>query len=250
MTCGYRLVLLTVAALTNASVLASVGISGSVAENITRPAQYRSDTAPYIVLAQAPSDPKNQPKKPPPPAPAPPARVIAPTAAPRVVAPVVAPKVIAPAAAPKFVAPPGGPKVVGPANNPNLIAPGNNRNFVAPRSSGQRVIGPGGTGPSGNAARALAIRGANNTAIDGRNFSVRRGSYRAYRGGYWRTFVGVGTLGAILYGGYRYFPYAYIDAPPEFCDGETEDGCQLQWQEVQTLEGPLDFQCVAYCPWQ
>jgi hypothetical protein len=121
----------------------------------------------------------------------------------------------------------------------------NNPNFVAPRNGRQRTVGP-----SGIAARSLAIRGASRTTIAGRNFSVRRGSYRAYRGGYWRTFVGVSTLGAILYGGYRYYPYAYIDAPPDLCQGETEDGCQLQWQQVQTLEGPPDFQCVAYCPWQ
>ena len=238
----YRLVLATAGALTSASLLA--GASDSIAGNVARPAQDRSATAPYIVLAQATTDPKNQPKKPPPPPPArpvaPPARVIAPTVAPKIVAPVVAPKVVAPTAAPKFVAPTG-PKVVSPTtSNPAFV----------PRSSGQRAIGPGGPSPGGNAARALAIRGANNTAIAGRNFSVRRGSYRAYRGGYWRTFVGLGTLGAIFYGGYRYYPYAYIDAPPEFCDGETEDGCQLQWQEVQTLEGPTDFQCVAYCPWQ
>jgi hypothetical protein len=239
-----RLVLAAAVALTSACLLSVASGSGSIAGNTAQSLQDRSAVGPNIVLAQATTDPKNQPKKPPPQPPVravtPPARVIAPTVAPKVVAPVVAPKVVAPVATPKFVAPTG-PKVVSPTtNNPVFV----------PRSSGQRAVGPGGAGPGGNAARALAIRGANNTAIAGRNFSVRRGSYRAYRGGYWRTFVGVGTLGAILYGGYRYYPYAYIDAPPDLCEGETEDGCQLQWQEVQTLEGPPDFQCVAYCPWQ
>jgi hypothetical protein len=238
MNCEYRLVLLAAAALISASVLAGAAVTGSVADNVTPSAQDRSSAAPSIVMAQTntQNQNQNQQKKP-----APPAKTIAPAAAPKFVAPAPTPKVLAPAAAPKFAAPvPSGPKVVSPTNNPNFV----------PRSSGQRTLGPGGPGPGGNAARALAIRGANNTAIGGRNFSVRRGSYRAYRGGYWRTFVGVGTLGAILYGGYRYYPYAYIDAPPDLCEGETEDGCQLQWQEVQTLEGPLDYQCVAYCPWQ
>jgi hypothetical protein len=44
--------------------------------------------------------------------------------------------------------------------------------------------------------------------------------------------------------------YADIDAPSSLCDGQTEDGCQLRWQEVKTLEGPEQYQCVAYCPWQ
>jgi hypothetical protein len=28
------------------------------------------------------------------------------------------------------------------------------------------------------------------------------------------------------------------------------EGCQLRWQAVPTIEGPTEFQCVAYCPWQ
>jgi hypothetical protein len=70
------------------------------------------------------------------------------------------------------------------------------------------------------------------------------------RGGHWRTFVGLGTLGAIMFGTAYYYPYAYIDAPASYCEGLTEDGCQLQWRAVPTLEGPTEFQCVAYCPWQ
>ena len=123
--------------------------------------------------------------------------------------------------------------------------PPGNPNFVAPRNNAQRNVAP-----FAGAASTATIRGSSTAAIAGQNYSIRRGSYRAYRGGYWRTFVSVGTLGIIMYGGYRYYPYAYIEAPPEYCEGETEDGCQLQWREVQTFEGPLDFQCVAYCPWQ
>ena len=32
--------------------------------------------------------------------------------------------------------------------------------------------------------------------------------------------------------------------------GITEDGCELMWQEVETIEGDVINQCVAYCPWQ
>jgi len=32
--------------------------------------------------------------------------------------------------------------------------------------------------------------------------------------------------------------------------GLTEDGCELMWQPVETVEGDLVDQCVAYCPWQ
>ena len=94
------------------------------------------------------------------------------------------------------------------------------------------------------------IRGANRASIAGRNYSIWRGSHRVRRGGQWRTFVGLSTLGAIMFGTAYYYPYAYIDAPAPYCEGLTEDGCELQWRAVPTLEGPTEFQCVAYCPWQ
>jgi hypothetical protein len=94
------------------------------------------------------------------------------------------------------------------------------------------------------------IRGASKTTIAGRNYSVWRGSHRVHRHGHWRTFVGLSALSAIALGSAYYYPYAYIDAPAPYCDGLTEDGCQLQWQAVRTLEGPTEFVCVAYCPWQ
>jgi hypothetical protein len=117
---------------------------------------------------------------------------------------------------------------------------------IGPRSVGQRNINQPRRALSG-----VSIRGASRATIAGRNYSVWRGRHRARHGGRWRTFVGLGALGAIAFGSAYYYPYAYIDAPAPFCDGLTEDGCQLQWQEVPTLEeGPPVFQCVAYCPWQ
>ena len=94
------------------------------------------------------------------------------------------------------------------------------------------------------------MRGAGRTSIAGRNYSVWRSGYRLRRGGGWRTFVALSTLGALSIGAYEYYPYAYIDAPADYCDGLTEDGCQLVYDEVETLEGDAVGQCVAYCPWQ
>lgn len=53
---------------------------------------------------------------------------------------------------------------------------------------------------------------------------------------------------AILIGEQRYYPYAYLSAPQDYCEGETEDGCELRWREVDTIEGDVIGQCVAYCP--
>ena len=96
----------------------------------------------------------------------------------------------------------------------------------------------------------MSIRGASRATIAGRNFSIWRDARRVRRGGNWRTFVGLSTLGALMVGSAYYYPYAYIDAPAPYCEGLTEDGCRLQWSEVPTLEGPMEYQCVAYCPWQ
>jgi hypothetical protein len=104
--------------------------------------------------------------------------------------------------------------------------------------------------PPARGTRGFAIRGASRATISGRNFSIWHDSHRVRRGGRWRTFVGLSTLGILRFGSAPYYPYAYIDAPAPYCQGLTEDGCQLQWQEVPTLEGPRVYQCVAYCPWQ
>ena len=124
------------------------------------------------------------------------------------------------------------------------------RRDIGRRDIGQRNIGQRNVGQSGGRVSGLSIRGASRATIAGRNYSVWRGRHRVRYGSGWRTFVGLGTLGAIAFGAAYYHPYAYIDAPAPFCEGLTEDGCHLRWQEVPTLEGPPAFQCVAYCPWQ
>jgi hypothetical protein len=121
---------------------------------------------------------------------------------------------------------------------------------IGRRDIGRRDIGQRNIVQSGRGLRGVSIRGASRATIAGRNFSVWRGGHRVRRGGQWRTFVGLGALGAIAFGTAYYYPYAYIDAPAPFCEGLTEDGCHLRWQEVPTLEGPPVLQCVAYCPWQ
>ncbi|MEJ2377588.1 MAG: hypothetical protein P8Y71_20085 [Pseudolabrys sp.] len=87
--------------------------------------------------------------------------------------------------------------------------------------------------------------------IHGRNYSTWRGGrYRVRYNNRWVTFVPLAALTAILIGGDHYYPNAYISAPEDYCGGVTEDGCELRWREVETIEGDLVGQCVAYCPWE
>jgi len=125
-----------------------------------------------------------------------------------------------------------------------------NRNVrVAPRNI---QVQPKIVAPAGARVGLKAIGpGPGKTVIAGRNYSVWRGGpYRRRYGGGWRTFVALSTLAAITIGAAAYYPYAYIDAPADYCQGLTPDGCQLRWAEVPTVEGYPTYQCVAYCPWQ
>jgi hypothetical protein len=128
-------------------------------------------------------------------------------------------------------------------NNPSAGGPKTARKTFTPRGANSSVV-------SAAKIRSAPARGAFRTSIRGRNYSVWRSGYRARYHGGWRTFVGIGTLGALAIGANEYYPYAYIDAPEDYCDGLTEDGCQLVFDEVPTEEGDLIGQCVAYCPWQ
>jgi hypothetical protein len=112
-------------------------------------------------------------------------------------------------------------------------------------------------GPNAKVVTGAKIRGLSNGnarfALRGRNYSYwhGRGGYRwRDHNGRWRTFVALGALGVLAIGAATYYPYAYIDAPQDYCDGLTEDGCQLDYQDVETVEGDVIGQCVAYCPWQ
>ncbi len=138
-----------------------------------------------------------------------------------------------PKATSKAVAPTaGGRKGVSPAAAPRVVTPRGTRNVTASH------------------LRGVPARGAGRVAIRGQNYSAWRSGYRVRHGSGWWTFVALSTLGAIAIGSNQYYPYAYISSPEPYCEGLTEDGCQLMWQEVETIEGGVVNQCVAYCPWQ
>ena len=144
-------------------------------------------------------------------------------------------------------------KVVAPRRaQPRVVAP----QRTAPRMVTQpkvtpRVITPRGTrAVTASRLRGVPARGAGRTVIRGQNYSAWRSGYRVRRGSGWRTFVALSALGAIAIGSSQFYPYAYISAPEPYCEGLTEDGCELMWQEVETIEGDVVNQCVAYCPWQ
>ena len=190
-------------------------------------------------------------------------KTVAPRQAPVRVAPRQAPVRVAPRQVPQRVAPRQvtprviqrqvGPAGAGPKNlGPKVIAPVTPRVAGAPTAA-RKVFTPRGTNSRVVTAariRSAPARGAFRTTIRGRNYSVWRSGYRVRRGGGWRTFVALGTLGVLAIGAAEYYPYAYIDAPEPYCDGLTEDGCQMVYDEVETMEGDMVGQCVAYCPWQ
>jgi hypothetical protein len=151
--------------------------------------------------------------------------VTQPTITPRVVRqPKTTPRVVVPAGA--------GSKVVSPARAPRVVTPRGTRTVTASR------------------LRGVPARGAGRTVIRGQNYSTWRSGHRVRHGRGWRTFIALSALGAIAIGSNEYYPYAYISAPEPYCEGLTEDGCELVWQQVETIEGDVIDQCVAYCPWQ
>ena len=124
---------------------------------------------------------------------------------------------------------------------------------VAPTAGGRKVVSvtPRGTRTvTASRLRGVPTRGAGRVVIRDQNYSVWRSGYRVRHGSGWWTFVALSTLGAIAIGSNQYYPYAYLSAPEPYCEGLTEDGCELMWQEVKTIEGGVVNQCVAYCPWQ
>jgi hypothetical protein len=96
------------------------------------------------------------------------------------------------------------------------------------------------------------MKGSNKAFVNGKHYTIWHGNntYRIRYGNSWRTFVALGVLAPLLIGAHHYYPYAYIDAPGPYCAGLTEDGCQLVYDEVETINGDLYPQCVAFCPWQ
>ena len=188
------------------------------------------------------------------------------TVAPKAVAPkAVAPKAVAPrTVAPKAITPrrtaPTGPKTVTPKRviAPKTVTPKQTvtpKRVVTPKGVAPKAVTPKGVAPkivspSGRGLRAVGTRGTGRVVIGGRNYSVWRGARRVRHDGRWATLGAISALSIFFYGGANYYPYAYLSATGPYCEGVTEDGCILRWEEVPTLEGPRVFQCVAYCPWQ
>jgi hypothetical protein len=239
--------------LVSALVLAIAGTFGSVSESVAQTVQNPSESV-TDMSAQERHQQKGSPARSA--APRGPARVTGPrtvsprTAVPRTAGPrTVSPRTVTPrTVSPRTVGPRTvSPRTVGPRTvSPRTVGP----RTVSPRTVGPRTVGPRVVAPPARALRGVSIRGANRAAIAGRNYSIWRGSHRVRRSGQWRTFVALSALGSLAIGAATYYPYAYIDAPAPYCEGLTEDGCQLRWLAVRTLEGPVEFQCVAYCPWQ
>jgi hypothetical protein len=146
------------------------------------------------------------------------------------------------------------------ATSRTVRQPTTTKKVVAPTAVGRKVVSPTAAPrvatPSGTRTvtasrlRGVPVRGTGQAVIRGQNYSAWRSGYRVRHGDGWWTFVALSTLGAIAIGSNQYYPYAYISAPQPYCEGLTEDGCELMWQEVQTIEGDVVNQCVAYCPWQ
>jgi hypothetical protein len=104
-----------------------------------------------------------------------------------------------------------------------------------------------------NVVYKFNMKGSNKAFVNGKHYTVWHSNnnyYRIRHGNSWRTFVALGVLAPLLIGAHHYYPYAYIDAPGAYCSGLTEDGCQLVYDEVETIESNVYPQCVAYCPWQ
>jgi hypothetical protein len=95
----------------------------------------------------------------------------------------------------------------------------------------------------------LPAIGVSRASIRDQNYSVWRHGYHAHYHDRWYTCMALSALPTILIGANEFYPFAYIDAPEPYCDGLTEDDCQLVWQNVETDEGDVIPQCVAYCPW-
>jgi hypothetical protein len=134
------------------------------------------------------------------------------------------------------------PKVV----TPKIATP----KVITPKTSTSRTTTAKTVSPNRRGLRTIGASGTGQTSIRGRNYSVWRGSHRVRHDGRWATLAAISALSVIVFGGADYYPYAYISATGPYCEGVTEDGCVLEWNEVPTLEGPRVFQCVAYCPWQ
>lgn len=125
--------------------------------------------------------------------------------------------------------------------------------IVVPQSSGRkkfvgqpRVFKP----KHQNVVSGFRLRNANQALLHGQTYSVHRRDYRRRYNGRFYTFVAIGLLAPLAIGAATYYPYAYLSVPENYCEGLTDDGCEMVYDEVETADGEAIPQCVAYCPWQ
>ncbi len=101
-----------------------------------------------------------------------------------------------------------------------------------------------------NLVYKFKLKGANQAFVNGKSYSVFHNNYRRRHNGRLYTFVGLALLAPLAIGAATYYPYAYLNVPEDYCSGLTEDGCEMVYREVETVEGDPIGQCTAYCPWQ
>jgi hypothetical protein len=187
---------------------------------------------------------------------------------------VVMPKTVSPPRTPAEATVPehGVPGVPSPqTNGPKFVVPNGSGMNSAPGSTVKTITAPEATNPNTGASktfqtvtprgtnaavvtmarvRSVPAIGVSRVSIGGQDYSIWRHSYRARYHDRLYTCVAPSALPAILIAANEFYPFAYIEAPESYCDGLSEDGCQLVWQDVETEEGGVIPQCVAYCPWQ
>lgn len=66
-------------------------------------------------------------------------------------------------------------------------------------------------------------------------------------GNVWRRLVPLTAIAGITVAGIAYAPYGYAAVSRPICQGVTDEGCQLRWQEVPTDDGGQVTQCVQFC---
>ena len=101
-----------------------------------------------------------------------------------------------------------------------------------------------------NVVVRFKLKNSNQAFLHGKNYSVHRRDYRVRRNGRLFTFVALGVLAPLVIGAATYYPYAYLNVPEDYCEGRTDDGCEMVYDEVETADSEAIPQCVAYCPWQ
>jgi hypothetical protein len=84
-------------------------------------------------------------------------------------------------------------------------------------------------------------------AIKGRRYSLIRGPRFFFRNGLLRQLALITAIPALLVAGEEYAPYGYVALPRPVCEGVTDDGCRLSWENVPVDGGPDELQCVQFC---